>query len=166
MTVQLSITLEFKSWCCWSCRGHGIRNDGREFHVHLHLASMAFLVMRSSAILAHGNVGNPFHTSRPRAFKRDSNSVRMMEESGESTTICTYCQIDTREPLPSRDLSDYWQEPDSFFLVSGQNPTAQKVRLTSPALPLPPYYVLPALPLPPLCVFSSASKIIYSYDNI
>lgn len=43
----------------------------------------------------------------------------MMEESGESTAFCTYCQIDTREPSPSRDLSDYWQEPDSFFLISG-----------------------------------------------
>ena len=44
---------------------------------------------------------------------------RMLEESQDSSTICTYCQLASREALQARDLSDYWEEPSSFFMISG-----------------------------------------------
>lgn len=43
----------------------------------------------------------------------------MMEESGEATSMCIYAQIDTQEMPIMRDLADYWEDPSSFFLVSG-----------------------------------------------
>ena len=45
--------------------------------------------------------------------------ARMMEESGEATSMCVYAQIDTQEPPLMRDLADYWEDPSSFFLIPG-----------------------------------------------
>ena len=42
-----------------------------------------------------------------------------MEDSGDATTICMYSQIDSCEVAHSRDLAEYWEDPASFFLMSG-----------------------------------------------
>lgn len=65
----------------------------------------------------------------PRSFSSDScpskmwMKRRMLEESQDSSTICTYCQLASREALQSRDLSDYWEEPSSFFMIAGDCPS-------------------------------------------
>lgn len=48
----------------------------------------------------------------------------MMEEASESSTICTYSHMSTREPSLSRDLTDYWEDPTSHFMVSGESTAA------------------------------------------
>lgn len=42
-----------------------------------------------------------------------------MVEDADST-VCTYARIATVEMQIPRDLLDYWQEPSSFFIMSGE----------------------------------------------
>jgi hypothetical protein len=42
---------------------------------------------------------------------------RMMEDAG--STVCTYARIATVEMQIPTDLLDFWQEPASFFIMSG-----------------------------------------------
>lgn len=35
------------------------------------------------------------------------------------STVCTYARIATVEMQIPRDLMDFWQEPTSFFIMSG-----------------------------------------------
>lgn len=42
-----------------------------------------------------------------------------MSEQGEGNVVNIYAQLDSQEmPIP-KDLSDYWQDPSSYFLISG-----------------------------------------------
>lgn len=42
-----------------------------------------------------------------------------MSEHGEGNVVNIYAQLDSQEmPIP-KDLSDYWQDPSSYFLISG-----------------------------------------------
>ncbi len=41
-----------------------------------------------------------------------------MMEAAESN-VCTYARIATTEMQVPRDLLDFWQEPSSFFIMSG-----------------------------------------------
>ncbi|DBB03695.1 TPA: hypothetical protein ACH3X3_011014 [Trebouxia sp. C0006] len=42
-----------------------------------------------------------------------------MNEGGEGSVVNMYAQLDSQEmPIP-KDLSDYWQDPSSYFLIPG-----------------------------------------------
>ena len=42
-----------------------------------------------------------------------------MSEHDEGNVVNIYAQLDSQEmPIP-KDLSDYWQDPSSYFLISG-----------------------------------------------
>lgn len=42
-----------------------------------------------------------------------------MTEHGEGNVVNIYAQLDSQEmPIP-KDLSDYWQDPSSYFLIPG-----------------------------------------------
>ena len=42
-----------------------------------------------------------------------------MSEEGEGNVVNIYAQLDSQEmPIP-KDLSDYWQDPCSYFLIPG-----------------------------------------------
>ena len=42
-----------------------------------------------------------------------------MSEQGEGNVVNMYAQLDSQEmPIP-KDLSDYWQDPSSYFLIPG-----------------------------------------------
>ena len=42
-----------------------------------------------------------------------------MSEEGEGGLVNIYAQLDSQEmPIP-KDLSDYWQDPSSYFLIPG-----------------------------------------------
>lgn len=42
-----------------------------------------------------------------------------MTEQGEGNVVNIYAQLDSQEmPIP-KDLSDYWQDPSSYFLIPG-----------------------------------------------
>ncbi len=42
-----------------------------------------------------------------------------MREGGEGSLVNMYAQLDSQEmPIP-KDLSDYWQDPSSYFLIPG-----------------------------------------------
>lgn len=42
-----------------------------------------------------------------------------MSEEGEGGLVNIYAQLDSQEmPIP-KDLSDYWQDPPSYFLIPG-----------------------------------------------
>ena len=42
-----------------------------------------------------------------------------MSEEGEGNVVNIYAQLDSQEmPIP-KDLSDYWQDPSSYFLIPG-----------------------------------------------
>lgn len=44
-----------------------------------------------------------------------------MNEGGEGSLVNMYAQLDSQEmPIP-KDLSDYWQDPSSYFLIPGEN---------------------------------------------
>ncbi len=44
---------------------------------------------------------------------------RMTEEAPDGL-LCTYASIDSMEvDSPPRELADYWEGPDSYFLVQG-----------------------------------------------
>ena len=45
-----------------------------------------------------------------------------MNEGGEGSIVNMYAQLDSQEmPIP-KDLSDYWQDPSSYFLIPGDYP--------------------------------------------
>ena len=49
---------------------------------------------------------------------------RRMSEGGDGSLINIYAQLDSQEmPIP-KDLSDYWQDPSSYFLIPGDLSTA------------------------------------------
>ena len=42
-----------------------------------------------------------------------------MSDQGEGNDVNIYAQLDSQEmPIP-KDLSDYWQDPCSYFLIPG-----------------------------------------------
>ena len=42
-----------------------------------------------------------------------------MRDGGEGSLVNMYAQLDSQEmPIP-KDMSDYWQDPSSYFLISG-----------------------------------------------
>jgi hypothetical protein len=42
-----------------------------------------------------------------------------MNEGGDGSVVNMYAQLDSQEmPIP-KDLSDYWQDPSSYFLIPG-----------------------------------------------
>ena len=46
-----------------------------------------------------------------------------MNEDGDGSLVNMYAQLDSQEmPIP-KDLSDYWQDPSSYFLIPGQPPS-------------------------------------------
>lgn len=42
-----------------------------------------------------------------------------MSEHGEGNVVNIYAQLDSQEMPVPKDLSDYWQDPSSYFLISG-----------------------------------------------
>ena len=46
-----------------------------------------------------------------------------MTEDADSN-VCTWARINTTEMQQPRDLLDFWQEPASFFIMSGAPPHA------------------------------------------
>ena len=58
---------------------------------------------------------------------------RMTEEAPDGL-LCTYASIDSMEvDTPPRDLQDYWEAPDSYFIVQGAS-TGRRPGRTPPAL--------------------------------
>lgn len=45
--------------------------------------------------------------------------MHRMTEDGSMAQLCTYARIDTVELPLTGDLMDCWEEPASFFLISG-----------------------------------------------
>lgn len=43
-----------------------------------------------------------------------------MTEDSEESAFCTYARIDSTEMSIPRDLTDYWEDPASYFLISGE----------------------------------------------
>ncbi|DBA97029.1 TPA: hypothetical protein ACH3X3_012910 [Trebouxia sp. C0006] len=42
-----------------------------------------------------------------------------MNEGGEGSVVNMYAQLDSQEMAIPKDLSDYWQDPSSYFLIPG-----------------------------------------------
>lgn len=45
--------------------------------------------------------------------------VCRMSEGGEGSLVNMYAQLDSVEMAIPKDLSDYWQDPSSYFVISG-----------------------------------------------
>lgn len=102
-TLQSSIFLRPEMFTEYRCSG-GVRVFGLQFN-HLMDTLQVFASSGHELILKYPNANMQLECE--------------MRDGGEGSLVNMYAQLDSQEmPIP-KDMSDYWQDPSSYFLISG-----------------------------------------------
>ncbi|KAL3155870.1 hypothetical protein ABBQ32_012873 [Trebouxia sp. C0010 RCD-2024] len=102
-TLQSSIFLRQEMFLEYRCPG-GVRVFGLQFN-NLMDTLQVFASSGHELVLKYPNANMQLECQ--------------MSEQGEGNDVNIYAQLDSQEmPIP-KDLSDYWQDPSSYFLTSG-----------------------------------------------
>lgn len=102
-TLQSSIFLRPEMFSDYQCSG-GVRVFGLQFN-HLMDTLQVFASSGHELVLKYPNGNMQLECQ--------------MNEGGEGSIVNMYAQLDSQEmPIP-KDLSDYWQDPSSYFLIPG-----------------------------------------------
>ncbi len=108
---------------CQCCVNEG--DTGNIFTNHIMLSCIAALV----PVAPHPTL--PPLPSFPVELYPSTCGCRMNEGS-EGSVVNMYAQLDSQEmPIP-KDLSDYWQDPSSYFLIPGDHILPSTAPKTSP----------------------------------